>query len=72
MRLKQFQRVEVAAEFFFFGHKLVDGVVAVAAERDRLLHLLASEVLLKPLVAVTGAWNQMMLGRSFFGCSTAE
>ena len=60
------------AEFFFFWHELVDGVVAVAAERNRFSHLLASEVLLKPLVAMAHSRNQMVFGGSFFRRSFAE
>lgn len=36
--------------------------VAVAAERNRSLHLLAREVLFEPLVAVASTGNQVMLG----------
>ena len=60
------------AEVLFFGHELVDGVVAIAAERNRLLHLLASEVLLEPLVAMAHPRNQMVFGGSFFRRSFAE
>ena len=60
------------AEFFFFWHELVDGVVAVSAKRNRFSHLLAGEILLEPLVAVTSPRNQMVFGGSGFRRSFAE
>ncbi|MCH7728309.1 MAG: hypothetical protein IH991_17795 [Planctomycetes bacterium] len=40
--------------------------------KDRFVHLLPSELLLEPLVAVAGARDQMVLGRATLGDSTAE
>ena len=45
----------MTTEVFFFGLEFVDCVVAVAAERDRFSHLIASEVFLEPLITMAGA-----------------
>lgn len=38
--------------------------MTVPTDGDRAIHLLATEAFLEPLVMVTTAWNQMMLGRT--------
>ena len=69
---KQFECVVVSAEVFFFGLKFVYGVMAVATQRDRFLHLLTSKVLLEPFIAVASARDQMMFGGSLFRRSAAK
>ena len=69
---KQFECVVVSAEVFFFGLKFVYGVMAVATQRDRFLHLLTSKVLLEPFIAVASARDQMMFGGSLFLRSAAK
>ena len=72
VRLESFERVVVTTEVFFFGLEFVDCVVAVTAERDRFLHLIASEVFLEPLIAMASARDQVMFGGSLFRRSTAK
>ena len=64
-------RVQLAAEAFLVGNEIVDRRVAVAADGDRLAHLLAREPFLKPLVLVAGARNQVMRGAARLGRSAA-
>lgn len=62
----------MSPEVFFFGLEFVNRVVAVAAERDRFVHLLAGEVLFEPLVAVAGTWDQVVFGGSLFRRAVAK
>jgi len=64
VRKQFFNRIEVLAKCFL-RLELVYGLVAVAAKINGLLHPLAREVLLKPLVTVASAWDEMM------GCKSA-
>ena len=66
VRFEQFECVVVPAKVFFFRLKFVDGVVAVATQWDRFLHLLPREVLLEPFIVVARARNQVMLGGTLF------
>lgn len=62
----------VSPQVFFLGDKFVDGTMAFATHRNGLLHLLSGEPLFEPLVGVTSAWNEMMLGRSALRDTTAK
>ena len=53
--------VEVPTKLFFARHETVDRIVAIAAHANSRLHLLATEILFKPLVAMASARNQVML-----------
>ena len=61
---QELEGIVVATEIFLLGHEPMNCRVAVAAQIDRLLHLFATELLLKPLIAVTGARDQVMRGRA--------
>ena len=65
-------RVVVSAKVLLGRDELVNCPMAVSAKIDRFVHLLPSELLLEPFVAVAGARNQMVLGRATLGDSTAE
>lgn len=72
MRQELIERVVGAAEFFHVGNQAVNGFMAVAANVDRLVQLLASETLLEPLIAVAGSRNQMMHGGAAFDSTPAK
>ena len=50
----------------------MDCFVTIAADVDRLVHLLTREVLLEPLVSMASTWNQVMFGRAPLGDPVAE
>ena len=64
MRLESIQRVPVSPKVFLLRDQLVNGAMAFATQRNRFPHLLASEVLFKPLVAVTCPRNEMVFRRA--------
>jgi hypothetical protein len=51
------------SEFFLAWYQIVDRSVAITAHRNGLLHLLARKASFEPFIAVTRAWNQMMVCR---------
>ena len=58
---EEVSRVEVAAEVFFFGDELVDGVVAFAAEVEAAgAHVFDCEILPEPGVAVAGLGDEVV------------
>ena len=67
-----FNRVEVPTELFFFGDQFVNFLVAIFADGNRFIHLLAREVLLEPFVLVAGSGDQVMFRCSGFGKAVAK
>jgi hypothetical protein len=61
----------VAPQFFFIRDQTMNRSVAIAADVNRAVHLLAIEPLLEPLVAVQRAGDEVMLGRPALGDATA-
>ena len=54
-----FASIKVSPQFLFGDH-VVDRVVALAAQIETLLHLLAGKVLFEPLVAMQCSWNAVV------------
>ena len=59
-------------QLLLIGKQAVNRVVALVAHRDRLLHLLACEPLLEPLVSVAGPRNQVVFRGPAFRAASAE
>ena len=53
----------MASQFLLARNQPMDGKVAIAANRNRFLHLLPGEPFAKPLVGMTGPGNQVVFGR---------
>ena len=68
----QLDRIEFTTELFLAGEQLMNGAMAVRADRNGLAHLNAREVLLEPLVGVASARNKMVLGCARFGSAVAQ
>jgi hypothetical protein len=64
VRAEFLETAVVSAKFFLVGNQVVNGMMTVPANRDRLVHLVPRELLLEPLVRVTRPWNEMVLGRT--------
>jgi hypothetical protein len=62
----------VSTELFFAWNELVDCLVAVVAQVDGFVHLVAAKAFLEPLVAVAGAGNQMVFVSSPFSKPPAQ
>lgn len=60
MRPERLERVKISPQHFLLRYKAMDSIVAIAAQGDRHLHLLARKPLLKPLVLVASSRNEVM------------